>query len=103
AQAKPKIPGRDPTKPDRRFPGLRTKPPVCLDNADAFIDGGTEVQRRIQWTAESGALVVVEREERRPEASGTKSKSQRGGEQTKCVARLLLMDDNAGWPGGSVT
>jgi len=23
--------------------------------------------------------------------------------RTKCVARLVLMDDNAGWPGGSLT
>ena len=27
------------------LPRSRTKPPVCLDNADVFIDGVTEVQR----------------------------------------------------------
>ena len=31
-------------KPDRECPGPRSKPEVCVDNADAFIDSATEAK-----------------------------------------------------------
>jgi hypothetical protein len=92
--------------------------------------GGTEVQWRIQWAAESGAVgcfwktqapaggqryerqmpalreflwwaALYWRVERARHAVPLLKGPRRA--KTKRVARLLLMDDNAGWPGGSVT
>jgi hypothetical protein len=115
--------------------GLADHPRMFQSQAETKFKraGGTPALRKcgvgFNGLRSLAGCVVVDAQKRRPEASGTKSKSWRvanffGGRrftegragtarraptgeprpcQDKCVARSLLMDDNAGWPGGSVT